>query len=130
MVSVPCVLGPDARPYAPLRFAQPHSFVTVSLAMADRGMRVASGGGGVSRAALCIGVSQYASSPLKNAANDASDVADALRDIGFDVTLLLEPSLRQMLDALEAFVAKLYPGGTAVFFFAGARSPGEACNAV
>ncbi len=90
--------------------------------MADRGMRVeavAAAGGATSRAALCIGVSRYASSPLPNSAHDAADVAAALREIGFQAALLLEPSLKQILDALEAFVAELQPGGTAVFFFAG-----------
>ena len=89
--------------------------------MGDRGARVTATTGSASRVALCIGVSKYASSPLKNPAHDAADVAEALRAIGFQATLLLEPSLKQMLDGLEAFVAALQPGGTAVFFFAGAR---------
>ena len=99
--------------------------------MGDRGMVVtaAAGGGGASHVALCIGVSKYASAPLANAANDAADMADALRACGFQATLLLEPSLKQMLDGVEAFVAALQPGSTAVFFFAGAprassRHPG------
>jgi uncharacterized caspase-like protein len=86
--------------------------------MADRGMRVTAAGGS-SRAALCIGVSKYPSSPLQNSAHDAADVADALRSIGFEATLLLEPSLKQMVEGVETFVAALQPGGTAVFFFAG-----------
>ena len=88
--------------------------------MADRGMLVTPAGGASTHAALCIGISKYASSPLQNAANDAADVAAALRSVGFETTLLLEPSLKQMLDAVESFVAALKPGGTAVFFFAGA----------
>ena len=87
--------------------------------MADRGMHVTADDG-VSRAALCIGVSKYASSPLQNSANDAADMADALRSLGFQTTLLLEPSLTQMIDGVEEFAAALKPGGTAVFFFAGA----------
>lgn len=87
--------------------------------MDDRGMRV-SADGDATCAALCIGVSKYESSPLQNSVHDAADVADALRAMGFDATLLLEPSLKQMLDGVEAFVAALQPGGTAVFFFAGA----------
>jgi hypothetical protein len=92
--------------------------------MAARGIKVTAASSSSSRAAervaLCIGVSQYASAPLQNTAHDASDVAALLRTVGFDATLLLEPSVKQMLDALEAFVASLRPGGTAVFFFAGA----------
>jgi uncharacterized caspase-like protein len=97
--------------------------------MGDRGMAVtaspAPSGAAAGRVALCIGVSQYATSPLKNTAHDASDVADLLRSVGFDATLLLEPSVKQMLDALEAVVASLRPGGTAVFFFAGMSLPGS-----
>jgi len=94
--------------------------------MGPRGKRVdaTAPGGSASRVALCIGVSKYASSPLANPANDACDVAAALRDCGFVATLLLEPSLKQMLDALEAFAAAIKPGSTAVFFFAGALRTG------
>ena len=37
------------------------------------------------RVALVIGNSAYASAPLKNPVNDASDIAQALRELGFDV---------------------------------------------
>jgi hypothetical protein len=72
------------------------------------------------RVALCVGVSKYPSAPLKNSANDAKDVSDALRSLGFDTMLLLEPKTRQLLDGVESFAAKLRPGGMGVFFFAGA----------
>ena len=55
--------------------------------MADRGFRVVANGGSAtadgaaSRVALCIGVSEYVSAPLKNSAHDAADVADALRAV-------------------------------------------------
>ena len=73
-----------------------------------------------SRVALCVGVSAYASSPLRNSANDARDVADALRAAGFAATLLLEPDVKALQDGVDAFAASLRPGCTAVFFFAGA----------
>ena len=45
---------------------------------------------GTNRTALIIGNSAYASAPLKNPANDAADIAKALRSLGFDVDLLLD----------------------------------------
>jgi uncharacterized caspase-like protein len=71
------------------------------------------------RVALCVGVSAYVSSPLRNAANDARDMGAALTAIGFTVTVLLDPKLEALLDAVEEFGAALRPGGIAFFFFAG-----------
>jgi uncharacterized caspase-like protein len=85
----------------------------------ERGMRVSPASRAAGRAALCVGVSQYNSSPLQNSANDATDVAEALRGAGFRTQLLLEPDNRQLHEAVEEFAASLRPGGTAVFFFAG-----------
>ncbi len=86
------------------------------MADASRGMAVQPAG---CRVALCVGVAGYASSPLRNSLNDARDVAAALRGVGFSVTLLEDPRLEALLDAVEAFGAALRPGGTALFFFAG-----------
>ncbi len=81
-----------------------------------RGMRVMPG---TDRVALCVGVAAYASSPLRNAANDARDMAAALRELDFKVTTLLDPGLEALLDGVEAFAEALHPGGIAFFFFAG-----------
>ena len=81
-----------------------------------RGMRVTAGS---ERVALCIGISNYPSSPLRNAVNDARDVGAALSDIGFKVNTVLDASLDAMLDAVEAFSTSLRPGGVAFFYFAG-----------
>ena len=98
--------------------------------MAERGVAVvAQKPAGVSHGvALCIGNSKYASSPLRNAANDAEDVAEKLRALGFATELLLEASLAQMLDAVEAFVVRLQRGGVSVFFYAGAPSAMRGCR--
>ena len=40
------------------------------------------------RVALVVGNGTYAANPLKNPPNDAADVAAALKDAGFEVTLL------------------------------------------
>ena len=42
------------------------------------------------RTALVIGNANYDSAPLKNPVNDARDIANSLRELDFDVTLLLD----------------------------------------
>ena len=88
-------------------------------AMAERGVKVTATARPGSAFALCIGNTQYAASPLLNAANDAQDVAALCTRLGFSTQLLLQASLDQMLDAVDAFAHKLQRGGVALFFFAG-----------
>ncbi len=71
------------------------------------------------RIALVIGNANYASAPLKNPVNDATDMAAALRAVGFQVTLGTDWTKRQMEDAIRAFGTKLRAGGTGLFYFAG-----------
>jgi cyclophilin family peptidyl-prolyl cis-trans isomerase len=71
------------------------------------------------RTALVIGNSEYTSSPLKNPANDAADMASALRDSGFDVLLRINASQRTMEKAINVFGKKLRNGGIGLFYFAG-----------
>jgi uncharacterized caspase-like protein len=74
------------------------------------------------KVALCIGISKYSGcSPLKNAANDAADVASALRGVGYAVTHLSDAaaSYKGMRAALDAFAAALRPGGVAFVYFSG-----------
>ena len=95
--------------------------------MASRGVKVTFSAPAAlpSHVALCIGNSKYRSSPLANAAHDAEDVAALCRRLGFATELLLEASLEDMLGAVEAFQARLTPGGVALFFFAGACVTGQ-----
>jgi hypothetical protein len=72
------------------------------------------------RTALVIGNSAYDFGPLRNPANDATDVAAALRGTGFDVTLRLDTDRRGMIDAIRAFGERLkQSNGMGLFFFAG-----------
>jgi hypothetical protein len=72
------------------------------------------------RTALVIGNSAYPFSPLLNPANDAADVAEALRGTGFDVTLKLDTDRAAMLDAIRGFGERLKASkGMGLFFFAG-----------
>ena len=71
------------------------------------------------RVALVIGNSAYKESPLKNPANDAADMAAALKELGFKVTLRTDASQRQMKQALREFAQDLRRGGVGLFYFAG-----------
>jgi len=72
-----------------------------------------------SRFALVIGNADYEEGALANPVNDATDIAQALRDVGFEVTLLQNKDLRSMEDAVENFSRKLRKDGVGVFYFAG-----------
>jgi uncharacterized caspase-like protein len=69
--------------------------------------------------ALIIGNSKYLISPLKNPINDANDVANILRDCGFQVNVILDVSLKEMERAIDQFIMTLRPGNIALFYFAG-----------
>jgi hypothetical protein len=71
------------------------------------------------RTALVIGNSSYAESPLANPVNNATDIANALQQMGFAVTPLLNADLRRMRDAIETFSKQLRPGVVGLFYFAG-----------
>src|SRR5262249_61634724 len=71
------------------------------------------------RAALVIGNSSYAVAPLKNPVNDAEDMAQMLRTLGFRVTLRENATHRQMIEAIGEFGRQLKAGGGGLFYFAG-----------
>src|SRR5260221_7805748 len=72
------------------------------------------------RIALVIGNAGYKSAPsLKNPANDASAMAKALEDLGFEVVSLTNGDRLSMVRALGEFSRKLKPDGVGLFFYAG-----------
>lgn len=72
------------------------------------------------RIALVMGNSDYSYlSYLRNAQKDASDVADRLLDLGFDVVEAYECSSSDMRTALNNFSAKAKDYDVAMFYFAG-----------
>lgn len=71
------------------------------------------------RTALVIGNGTYKTASLKNPTNDAQDMAAALSEMGFDVTLKLNASLKDMEEAVRAFGVKLKQGGLGLFYYAG-----------
>ena len=71
------------------------------------------------RLALVIGNSDYRFDPLKNPVNDATDIAEVLSELGFEVTLKTDADRRTMETAILDFGRRLRHGGTGLFFFAG-----------
>jgi len=72
------------------------------------------------RSALIIGNGSYTDSPLRNPANDAEDMADALEAIGFDVTLAVDVNRREMGRSIREFGRRLRDkGGVGLFYYAG-----------
>lgn len=72
------------------------------------------------RVALVIGNSAYSgAAALRNAANDATDLAAKLNKLGFRVTLRTNLGLREMLRALTDFGDQVQDGTEALFFYAG-----------
>ena len=71
------------------------------------------------RIALVIGNSNYTDGRLNNPVNDATDIAAALKSLGFTVTLRKDADLREMKDEIDNFGNSLKKGGVGLFFYAG-----------
>ena len=71
------------------------------------------------RVALLIGNNNYSTAPLRNAVNDARDLSEALKELGF-TTILRENATRQeMINAIREFGTRLEGAESALFFYAG-----------
>ena len=72
------------------------------------------------RVALVVGNSAYENVyPLKNATNDANDLASALERLDFEVTLLTDATEEDFWSRLDAFAASAEEAESAMFFFSG-----------
>src|SRR5437868_2581506 len=71
------------------------------------------------RVALLIGNNNYASTPLRNAANDAKDLGEALKELGFKVIVRENASRKDMIDGIREWGQALDGASTALFFYAG-----------
>lgn len=71
------------------------------------------------RVAMVIGNSNYKVNRLDNPVNDATDMATALRGLGFEVTLLLDATLSQMRAATRKFEESVLGADVALIFYAG-----------
>ena len=77
------------------------------------------GASAADRVALLIGNNQYAAQPLRNAVNDARDLGEALKELGFRVIVRENASRKDMIDAIREFGQALEGSSTALFFYAG-----------
>lgn len=80
------------------------------------------------RVALVIGNANYREAgQLANPVNDAQDMARTFRELGFEVILVTNGSLRQMETALDQFSSAVRQGSVGVFYYAGhgVQSQGE-----
>jgi len=74
----------------------------------------------VNKIALVIGVKEYEHLPsLWNTENDASDISDFLKSVGFETTLLLNPSLKELITVISEFKAKVKDNTASLIYFAG-----------
>ncbi|RKZ91193.1 MAG: hypothetical protein DRR19_07900 [Candidatus Parabeggiatoa sp. nov. 1] len=71
------------------------------------------------RVALVIGNADYRLLPLKNPINDARDMANVLRGLGFQVIREENASRQAMDEAIEAFGQQLGKGTVGLFYFSG-----------
>jgi len=74
---------------------------------------------GEKRIALVIGNGAYPSAPLRNPARDARGMGAALREQGFEVTLLENAGQKETRRAVNEFGKKLRDGGVGLFYYAG-----------
>jgi hypothetical protein len=72
------------------------------------------------RVALVVGNAKYLNTPaLANPGNDASDVAAALKEIGFTVSLQVDATKREFDQALAKFARDVRNADAAMFYYAG-----------
>lgn len=75
--------------------------------------------GGERRIALVIGNSAYKEAPLRNPANDARAISQALSETGFAVTMIENATQVTMRRAMRAFGNDLSKATVGLFYFAG-----------
>ncbi|MBK7652740.1 MAG: caspase family protein [Flammeovirgaceae bacterium] len=71
------------------------------------------------KTALIIGNGSYKSGPLKNAVNDALDMAALLSEKGFKVILRKDASRSEMREAIREFGNEIAEGGVGLFYYSG-----------
>jgi uncharacterized caspase-like protein len=71
------------------------------------------------RYAVVIGNSNYKEQPLRNPINDARDMSNTLKNLGFDVVLRENLTMKEMREEIRSFGRKIKGGGIGLFYFAG-----------
>ncbi len=97
--------------------------VLAPIALAQDGRQLVQEKGSVNRdkrIALVIGNGAYTKAKtLPNPANDATDMAKALKEVGFEVLSGVDLNKRQMQGLIRDFGTKLASGGIGLFYYAG-----------
>lgn len=76
--------------------------------------------GGNAQVALVVGIGAYQNAPaLPNPPNDARAVAEALKKLGFQVEMALDPSKTSLEQSIKRFGDKLQNAKAGLFFYAG-----------
>ena len=78
--------------------------------------------------ALIIGNNDYSGHSLKNPVNDAKEIEEKLKVIGFNTTLLINGTKRNTLSTLSSFRDKLTTGSIGVVYYAGHGAQVDAKN--
>jgi uncharacterized caspase-like protein len=95
-------------------------FVVLAMVATATPFKPLFGAEGSKRLALVIGNSAYQNvSPLINPANDATDIAQKLKSLGFDVLLATNAGQDKMTSLLQEFRSRLTREHAALIFFAG-----------
>src|SRR5512134_2723242 len=71
------------------------------------------------RIALVIGNGAYRAAPLKNPVNDATAMAERLKQLGFTVMLRENTNLTQLIESLRDFSVKAASHAVRLVFYAG-----------
>eukprot|EP00698_Gefionella_okellyi_P015565 TRINITY_DN4396_c0_g1_i1.p1 TRINITY_DN4396_c0_g1~~TRINITY_DN4396_c0_g1_i1.p1 ORF type:complete len:342 (-),score=45.24 TRINITY_DN4396_c0_g1_i1:93-1118(-) len=72
------------------------------------------------RYAIVVGNDKYADeTELRTCANDATDVGEKLREMGFEVTVLTNASVQEIMMAVSSFGCKRVQGDLCVFYYSG-----------
>jgi uncharacterized caspase-like protein len=96
------------------------SRVVLILGLLVAALLPASGARAERRVALVVGNSAYANATvLRNPRNDASDLADALKRLGFEVLLGLDLDQAKFAGTIEQFARMLDQADVGMFFYAG-----------
>ena len=81
------------------------------------------------RRALVIGNSAYpGDAALANPVNDATAMAKALQDLGFEVQLSTDLNLRDMTKSISAFATTVQPSDEALFYYSGHGAQASGIN--
>jgi hypothetical protein len=93
--------------------------LTCSLYAQERGFKPIQQNPPEQRLALVIGNAKYSFAQLRNPENDASDIADALREAHFAVYLRFNLNQDEMKRAIRDFGEHLNPNAVALFYYSG-----------